>query len=268
MTIQELLKNRGFDTSKQILLVRHAPKNNRKIFDENKHDKKWLLAYQSAQVEPKYHDETGKPVDYLITFVKGKGNTAIFIGVYQIFDVIEKEEYDRNSIIDGRYIYKMEEVSDFEYLSKKITVEWTTPRKWIQPVDNKKEIIFSNDYDEFEKEILAFKNLSYSDQQRKMKKYEEYPTIITRETLLFKRNPQVIIKALKLADGRCEHCQKEAPFIKTSDNEPYLEVHHIIPLSKNGKDTLNNAIALCPNCHRNAHYGGLVIINNNPNRKK
>lgn len=39
------------------------------------------------------------------------------------------------------------------------------------------------------------------------------------------------------------------------NGEPYLEVHHVIPLSQNGEDTLENAEALCPNCHREKHYG-------------
>ncbi len=40
-----------------------------------------------------------------------------------------------------------------------------------------------------------------------------------------------------------------------SDKTPYLEVHHRIPLAKKGEDTVANAIALCPNCHRKSHYG-------------
>jgi len=34
-----------------------------------------------------------------------------------------------------------------------------------------------------------------------------------------------------------------------------LEVHHKVPLAEGGDDTVENAIALCPNCHRHAHYG-------------
>lgn len=35
----------------------------------------------------------------------------------------------------------------------------------------------------------------------------------------------------------------------------YLETHHIIPLHENGEDSSGNVIALCPNHHREAHYG-------------
>ena len=35
----------------------------------------------------------------------------------------------------------------------------------------------------------------------------------------------------------------------------YLETHHIVPLHEGGDDTSENVIALCPNHHREAHYG-------------
>ncbi|EKM6788635.1 HNH endonuclease, partial [Escherichia coli] len=35
---------------------------------------------------------------------------------------------------------------------------------------------------------------------------------------------------------------------------PYLEVHHVIPLSKGGADTPENCVALYPNCHKALHY--------------
>jgi 5-methylcytosine-specific restriction protein A len=38
------------------------------------------------------------------------------------------------------------------------------------------------------------------------------------------------------------------------NEEPFLEVHHIIPLSEGGTDDLKNTAALCPNCHRAVHY--------------
>lgn len=57
------------------------------------------------------------------------------------------------------------------------------------------------------------------------------------------------------ANGYCEGCENPAPFIRPSDGTPYLEVHHIVPLAEDGEDTVENAIALCPNCHREVHFG-------------
>ena len=54
------------------------------------------------------------------------------------------------------------------------------------------------------------------------------------------------------ANGVCDLCGKSAPF-STKDGSPYLESHHIEWLSRGGEDSLNNTVALCPNCHRKMH---------------
>ncbi len=73
--------------------------------------------------------------------------------------------------------------------------------------------------------------------------------------LEFVRNPDVVAEVLDRADGVCENCGKEAPFKRSSDGAPYLEVHHRVMLAKDGEDTAENAEALCPNCHKEKHYG-------------
>uniref|UniRef100_UPI003D06D395 HNH endonuclease n=1 Tax=Alcaligenes faecalis TaxID=511 RepID=UPI003D06D395 len=62
-------------------------------------------------------------------------------------------------------------------------------------------------------------------------------------------------EVLERASGSCEACKEPAPFKRKSDGTPYLEVHHRIQLAHGGEDTVENAIALCPNCHRKAHFG-------------
>ena len=71
----------------------------------------------------------------------------------------------------------------------------------------------------------------------------------------FRRNPDVIVEVLIRASGVCESCGQPAPFIRSSDRSPYLEIHHCVPLASGGEDTIENAIALCPNCHRRMHFG-------------
>jgi predicted HNH restriction endonuclease len=70
-----------------------------------------------------------------------------------------------------------------------------------------------------------------------------------------RRNADVVAEALYLANGICQKCKKDAPFLTKNDRRPYLEVHHVIPLSQGGKDGIENVLALCPNCHREIHYG-------------
>lgn len=56
---------------------------------------------------------------------------------------------------------------------------------------------------------------------------------------------------LRRADGTCEGCGKDAPFV-TSQGRPYLESHHVRRVSDGGPDHPKWVIALCPNCHRRA----------------
>ncbi|WP_241666928.1 HNH endonuclease [Muricoccus nepalensis] len=71
----------------------------------------------------------------------------------------------------------------------------------------------------------------------------------------FERNADVVAEVLAQAAGICGGCGSEAPFTRNSDGTPYLEVHHRRPLAAGGADCVENAIALCPNCHRREHNG-------------
>lgn len=81
------------------------------------------------------------------------------------------------------------------------------------------------------------------------------PKAVTTVSTGFIRNPDVIAEVLERASGYCEDCGQPAPFRRTSDGTPYLEVHHRLRLADGGPDTVENAVALCPNCHRRAHFG-------------
>ena len=70
---------------------------------------------------------------------------------------------------------------------------------------------------------------------------------------VFNRSPEVRRIVLQRANGKCEFCGVDG--FKTSSDSLYLETHHIIPLSHGGSDKINNVAAICPNHHREAHYG-------------
>ena len=72
---------------------------------------------------------------------------------------------------------------------------------------------------------------------------------------IYSRNPDVVAEVLHRAKGLCEKCGNPAPFNRAKDHTPYLEVHHINLLSQGGDDIVENAMALCPNCHREFHFG-------------
>lgn len=79
------------------------------------------------------------------------------------------------------------------------------------------------------------------------------PQTVTVTTTTYVRDPAVKAWVLQAAKGHCEGCGDPAPFIGM-DGMPYLEVHHVMPLSSHGSDKTTNAVALCPNCHRRCHY--------------
>lgn len=68
------------------------------------------------------------------------------------------------------------------------------------------------------------------------------------------RSRDVVLYALARAAGLCECCNLEAPFVR-GDGRPYLEVHHMNRLTDGGPDLPEAVAAICPNCHRQAHYG-------------
>ena len=69
----------------------------------------------------------------------------------------------------------------------------------------------------------------------------------------FCRSPAVVAYVIAESGGMCECCGRAAPFL-TSGGVPFLEVHHVKPLAEGGPDTVDNAVAVCPNCHRACHH--------------
>ncbi len=84
---------------------------------------------------------------------------------------------------------------------------------------------------------------------------DKIPQIVQSQAAVFARNPDLVAETLYRAAGICQQCKRNAPFKRAKDGTPYLEVHHKVSLADGGEDSLENAIALCPNCHREAHYG-------------
>lgn len=72
-------------------------------------------------------------------------------------------------------------------------------------------------------------------------------------TAVHDRDPEVRRFALSRAEGRCQLCG--SPGFHLPDGRAFLETHHVIPLAENGADSASNVVALCPNHHREAHYG-------------
>jgi len=74
-----------------------------------------------------------------------------------------------------------------------------------------------------------------------------------RTQYLVPKTQNVVQQHVKaIARGHCQLCGKPAPF-NGPDGSPYLEVHLLVSLEEGGSDTVENCVALCPNCHRKLH---------------
>ncbi|MFV1492535.1 HNH endonuclease [Phaeobacter sp. JH18-32] len=69
----------------------------------------------------------------------------------------------------------------------------------------------------------------------------------------FVRNSEVSQRVRQRANGICGACQNKS--FETPNGGWFLEVHHKKWLSEGGADVEENMIALCPNCHRQEHFG-------------
>jgi 5-methylcytosine-specific restriction protein A len=109
--------------------------------------------------------------------------------------------------------------------------------------------------DNFDAAVDASLRLAPAERSRASLRFPKMPRKTSISIVAFVRNPHVVASVLERANGRCEGCGELAPFTRKTTGTPYLEVHHKITLASGGEDTVENAIGLCPNCHRRAHYG-------------
>ncbi len=108
----------------------------------------------------------------------------------------------------------------------------------------------TDDVVEFEKRAQCLRKLSLP--RPKGQKTPAKRSSATRAT--YERCPLVKAWVLGDAKGLCELCHAPSAFL-TNDDEPYFELHHVRQLAHGGSDTVENAVALCPSCHRRLHHG-------------
>lgn len=77
---------------------------------------------------------------------------------------------------------------------------------------------------------------------------------------VYPRDRIVAVNALVHAKHKCEIKASHATFIRKSNNKPYTEPHHLVPLSFSDNfavslDVEENVVSLCSTCHNHIHYG-------------
>lgn len=124
---------------------------------------------------------------------------------------------------------------------------WVFP---VKPITEEDAVITKR----LEKEIIKLSNEELI-KRSKMSQADREPQ--KTETIVYYRDPYLKEMVKRIAKGKCQYCGVEAPF-KDKNNEPYLEEHHVKRLADGGSDTIDNVVAICPNCHRKIH-----VLNDN-----
>jgi len=75
----------------------------------------------------------------------------------------------------------------------------------------------------------------------------------------YARNPNIAAAALANTEFKCELDANHATFISSAKNLPYVEAHHLVPMSQQplypfSLDVTANIVALCPMCHKLLHH--------------
>ena len=79
-------------------------------------------------------------------------------------------------------------------------------------------------------------------------------------TFTYPRSELEMMRAKVNSNWECEVSASHKTFINEKLNKPFVEGHHLIPMSaqeqfENTIDFADNIVTLCPNCHRKIHYG-------------
>lgn len=149
------------------------------------------------------------------------------------------------------------ELIDKPYQEEQLDRDGKIRNVWIFPlklIDEQKLISQSKLAKNLEKKIKKNKSLSAGQllERIQSKRGSRKPGKRSTRSNSYQRDEDVILYSLLRAKGICELCEQPAPFVK-SDGEGFLEVHHIQHLANNGDDSIENTVALCPNCHRKMH---------------
>ncbi|MCP4588878.1 HNH endonuclease [Pseudoalteromonas sp.] len=172
----------------------------------------------------------------------------------EYFLVYEGQLYDCKPLIYGAYVLKFGE----KLTTRRSQGVQKTIRPYLESMGFtiiKAGCSFRDIVNDLKERVEDSEDRESAERLERLKSAPRKPSVLTVKQKVYIRNADVIAEQLFRAKGKCQSCKKTAPFVRASNGTPYLEVHHITPLSQGGDDTLENTIALCPNCHRQQHFG-------------
>lgn len=84
---------------------------------------------------------------------------------------------------------------------------------------------------------------------------------------IYLRDRGIALRRLELSGYSCEYDAGHSLFISRATGKPYLEAHHLIPMSLQNTsdislDNIHNIFCLCPSCHRAIHHAEKITTKN------
>lgn len=165
MHLSSILKEYGVDIS-QTKLVRH-PLNKEDVRDV--YNRGMIEAYQSSQSKNCFDN-----CKYIVAFVGTNKTEALFIGLYEIIDIITGPQvikmmpngYPYPNHFDKKHIYyKMKKLDVMNEMDKRLVIEWgQATRSWFQWASNDKYVLSiasreEMDFPGYEEMILSYTDL-------------------------------------------------------------------------------------------------------------
>lgn len=196
-----------------------------------------------------YYTGEGKVGDQPIS----KQNKTLFNSrstdeVIHLFEVVEPTKYTYVGIVELFGEPEQETQPDDNGDPRLV---WMFPLKIssgaYKPTPNIREI--TRVAEKRERKVRTFSDEELANRARSAPKKPSKRSVTTEQ---ISRDPAVTEYVKRKANGICDLCQDPAPFIDENE-KPYLECHHVKYLAKGGYDSISNAVALCPNCHRKMH---------------
>ncbi|WP_370200428.1 HNH endonuclease [Roseibium sp.] len=206
------------------------------------YDNEWL----EEDITLKYYLKKNRG-EYSITH---SYNAAIIenpeVPIHAFIRATKKESFQYAGILYYRRLHREGEAKWFEFTRFAAIIENQPPLLEIQT--------------DLQNQVEKSRSDDAKKRKERLQRAPRKPTKRLATVEVFERNPDVIAEALEQANGVCGACGRKGPFKRRRDGSLFLEVHHIKPLSDGGDDALDNVIALCPNCHRNEHFGSPVLM--------
>jgi 5-methylcytosine-specific restriction protein A len=165
-----------------------------------------------------------------------------------LFEAFEPQKYTYS----GEFV-----LVDEPYQDEQLDAKKSMRKVWMFPIALKETGVLPEPTSEQARQIeeslaKAARILSDEALKARAKRARKQPGRRTAHTTIYLRDPAVAETARRGANGLCDLCASPAPF-KNKKKEPYLECHHIVWLARGGEDSIENTVALCPNCHRKMH---------------